>query len=182
MEHTSRWHSLSIGDVAPTYEYEVTAEAIARFYRSARYENIVYASPPTTPADSEQPTRGIPLPVPGVPSPQGGSPGIVAPPAMALVYAPIRSGWFLLDAGGVAGIPGASGNVPTPTVDVEIEFQGELVIPGDVVSSVTSVSDKGEKDGGCFLTLQVIAHNQREELVARIRCTYRWATDSAANN
>jgi acyl dehydratase len=154
--------TLKIGDAAPTFVYEVTAEAIAQFCRSARYENLVYTNQPA--------------------AQERGLPGIVAPPAMALAYAPVRVSQLLRDAG-VSGF--GSGELPdgaAPRVKLEIEFQGSLVVPGDLISSVTSVRDKGEEDEGRYLTLEVIARNQRGELVARIGCTYRWLPESSKNN
>ena len=154
--------TLSIGAATPTFVYEVTAEAIAQFCRSARYENLVYTNQPA--------------------AQERGLPGIVAPPAMALVYAPVRVSQLLPDTE-VAGL--GSSELPDGAalrVKLEIEFQGAMVVPGDLISSVTSVRDKGEDDGGLYLTLEVIARNQRGELVARIGCTYRWPPDSNVNN
>ena len=179
MGQDTRRRSVSIGDSAPTYDYEVTAEAIARFYRSARYENIVYAnSPPSTEGPRGQLSGGS-LPATGTSPGEGKVPSIAAPAAMALVYAPVRTSWPLPDGSRATLIPDTSADGTVPTVEVEIEFQGELVVPGDVISSVTSVQDQGEQDGNNYLVLRVTAHNQRDDLVARISCTYRWRSEPA---
>lgn len=147
------WDILEAGDTAPPYTFEVTAEKIAGYCRTARYENLVYTNQPA--------------------ARETGLPGIIAPPAMVLVYAPMRLK-ELLAARGFE--PRREQNIwrEVPLASVVIQFYGILVEPGDVITSMTSVQDKSQGEQGKSITLQVTAHNQRDELVAQCQYIYRW--------
>jgi acyl dehydratase len=153
-EQTYQWDMAEIGDSAPPYIFEVTADSIASFCRATRYENPAYIN--------QAAAREI------------GLPGLVAPPAMVFTYAPLR----------LADLIAARGCIPpedpvhrpgAPSfVDCSIDFQGVMVAPGDVITSVTSVQDKYQRDNDRFITFRVVAHNQRGELVADYRYTCLW--------
>jgi acyl dehydratase len=147
------WDMVEIGDAAPPYVFEVTAEKIADYCRTARYENLVYTNQPA--------------------ARETGLPGIIAPPAMALVYAPVRLK-ELLEARGLLPSPGRAAQMGIPSANVALQFYGVLVEPGDVITSVTSVQDKSQGQKDKSVTLQVIARNQRNELVAQCQYTYCW--------
>ena len=148
------WESAEIGDAAPPQVVEVTPESIAEYCRAARYENLVYTNQPA--------------------AQEAGLPDIVAPPTMMLVLAPVR----------LAEVASAKGYVVTPRleasataaphVELTIRFQGSMVVPGDVLTSVTSVDSKFQNEAGRFLTFRVMAHNQRGEPVVDYSQTYLW--------
>ena len=135
------WSDIQIGDESPPFLYEVTPEKIIGYSRAARYENLAYTS--------QAGAREM------------GLPGMIAPPAMVFVYAPVN-------------LPGL-----TPTGDgavaetTEVEFHGPLVSPGDVITSVTKVVDKSGNGPDDTITLKVSARNQRGELVAEYTQSYR---------
>jgi acyl dehydratase len=151
------WEVVEAGDTAPPYTFEVTAEKIADYCRAARYENLVYTNQPA--------------------AREAGLPGIIAPPAMVLVYAPMRLE-ELLASRGFEICQGQSSWREMPLANVVIQFYGVLVEPGDTITSVTSVQDKSQGQGDRSITLQVTAHNQGGELVTQYQYTYRWS-DSA---
>jgi acyl dehydratase len=150
------WDMVEVGDASPPYTFEVTAEKIIDYCRAARYENPVYTNQPA--------------------ARESGLPGIVAPPAMVFVYAPMRFK-ELLAAEGVEHLRGQRSLREAPLVDVIVQFHGVMVEPGDVITSVTSVWDKSQSQQDKSITLWVMAHNQRDELVAQYRYTYCWSND-----
>lgn len=151
------WDFAAIGDESSAGVYEVTAEKIAHFCRQARYENLVYTSEPA--------------------AREAGFPGIIAPPGMVFVYAPVRLSELISDR-----VPAGPGPKPgaLTTARVDINCQGTLVTPGDVITSVTSVQEKFQEGEDRFLTLRVTGVNQRNELVADYCWTYRWSDVMAA--
>jgi hypothetical protein len=151
------WGVADIGDAAPPYVFPVTAEAVSGYCLAARYENLVYTNQPT--------------------AREAGLPGIIAPPAMVFAYAPVRlaevaaaRGLELPD-----GLQGECGRAAL--AELAIEFQGELVVPGDVITSVTSVSHKFQAESGRFIIFQVAARNQQRLPVAEYSCTLQWPWD-----
>lgn len=148
------WDAVEIGDAAPPYVFQVTAEKIADYCRTARYENLVYTNQPA--------------------ARETGLPGIIAPPAMALVYAPLRFK-ELLEARGFAPSPGPPVLPDLPPANVALQFYGVLVEPGDIITSVTSVQDKSQDRKDKSITLRAVAHNQRDELVVQCQYTYCWS-------
>ena len=151
------WDSAEIGDAAPFQVVEVTPESIAEYCLAARYENLVYTNQPA--------------------AREAGLPDIVAPPTMMLALAPAQ----------LAEVAAAKGYVLAPRlepiamagphVELTIRFQGSMVVPGDVVTSVTSVDNKFQNETDRFLTFRVTAHNQRGEPVVDYSQTYPWPGD-----
>ena len=152
------WQGVAVGDSSPAYVYEVTAEKIFEFCRAARYENLAYTNQPA--------------------AREMGLPGIVAPPSMLFAFAPLlaegpalQQGFSIEDQredqGNAAPLAGTG-------AATSIEFQGAMVTPGDLITSVTSVKDKLQEQGNRFITLQVVAHNQRGDLVADYSSTIPW--------
>ena len=149
-----RWEDTQVGDTAPAYYYEMTAEKIVAYCRAARYENVAYTSQAA--------------------AKEAGLPGMIAPPAMVFTYAPICLS-------GLASTKGRS--LPEDSallaqtghpVKTSIGFQGAMVLPGDFVRSVTSIQDKYQQEGRAMIVLRVEAHNQRKERVAEYTCACLW--------
>ena len=134
--------------------YEVTAEKIVAYCRAARYENLVYNNQPA--------------------AREAGLPGIIAPPAMVFAYAPVCLG-NLVAAKGCCLPQGLVQWLPADG-PVSVDFESAMVVPSDVISSVTSVDGKCQGDCDRFITFRVEAHNQHGELVAGYLSTYRWPT------
>ena len=153
-ERVYDWDVAGIGDTSTPIAVQATAEGVAEYCRAARYENPVY----TDQAAARE----------------AGLPGIIVPPAMVLVLATAH----------VADVAATKGYVlPRPRTDspalslvkLAVEFQGSFLVPGDVVTSVTTVEDKFESDQGRFITFRVKGHNQRDEPVVDYHQTFLWA-------
>jgi acyl dehydratase len=153
-ERVYEWDVAEVGDAAPPHVFEVTAEKIADFCRVARYENPAYTN--------QAAARAL------------GLPGLVAPPAMVLTYAPLCLADLVVARGYVAPEPAAHLPHAIPFVSISIDFQ-RVVVPGDVITSVTSVQDKLQHQAHQFITFRVVAHNQKGELVAEYRYTCLWS-------
>ena len=156
------WQDVEVGDSSPTHVYEVTAEKIFEFCRAARYENLAYTNQPAA--------REL------------GLPGIVAPPSMLFAFAPLLAkGPALQRSFSIKTQGEAQGNEVPPAetgAATSIEFQGAMVAPGDLITSVTSVKEKLQEQGNRFITLQVVAHNQKGDLVADYSSKIPWASPS----
>ena len=152
------WQDVEVGDSSPAYVYEVTAEKIFEFCRAARYKNLAYTNQPAA--------REL------------GLPGIVAPPSMLFAFAPLLAeGPSLQQSFSIEEQPEEQRNQAPPAgtgAATSITFQGAMVTPGDIITSVTSVKDKLQEQGNRFITLQVVAHNQRGDLVADYSSTIPW--------
>ncbi len=143
---TRPWEEAQIGDQSPPYSYAVTAEKIADYCRTVGYESPIYVN--------EQAAKAM------------GFDGVFAPPAMVFTYAPPR----MMELMKVEGCAAPTTNFAS----AELSFQGTIVRPGDQVVSVTSVSDKFEREGNQFITFVVTAHNQRGERVGEYTYTCVW--------
>ena len=156
------WQDVAVGDSSPAYVYEVTAEKIFEFCRAARYENLAYTNQPA--------------------AREMGLPGIVAPPSMLFAFAPLLVEGPALQQGFAVETQGEDQGNEAALVGTgaatSIEFQGALVTPGDIITSVTSVKDKLQEQGNRFITLRVVAHNQRGDLVADYSSTIPWNAPS----
>ena len=146
------WDEIETGEESAPYLYEVTAEKIIGYSRAARYENLAYTS--------QAGAREM------------GLPGMIAPPAMVFVYAPVNL------PGLAAAKDGSGGNGPAARVGAvakvtDVQFHGPLVSPGDVITSVTTVEDRSTDGPDETLALRVSARNQRGELVAEYVQSYR---------
>ena len=148
------WDVAKIGDEAPPYVHEMTAESIADYCRTVGYENPIYVN------DASAREMGYP--------------GVFAPPAMANTYAPQRRTELI--AAGSRAAPGRARVIPRNTafVSTEIRYQGVLVRPGDVITSITSIARKSQRRGAKYITFRVIAHNQRGEKVVEYDCVWLW--------
>ena len=148
------WGIAEVGDASAPHVVQATADAIAEFCRAARYENPVYTSLPA--------------------AQEAGLPGAVAPPAMVLALAPARLAAVAatrecaLPRGPTAGAWAIS------LVNLSIEFQGCMLVPGDEVTSITSLENKFQDQKGRFITFRVTAHNQRGEPVVDYIMTFSW--------
>ena len=143
------WDTAAIGDTAPPTSAEITDQQIADYCRAARYENLVYTNQPA--------------------ARETGLPGIIAPPAMVLAFAPPRPA-NLAAAQGCALPEGLSLN----PVGITIRFQGALVTHGDIITAQTTLTAKEEREGGRCLTFTIKAHNQEGALVAEYDVEYLW--------
>ncbi len=101
-------------------------------------------------------------------------PDIVAPPAMLLALAPPRLAEVAAAKGHVLASPPEVSTTTASPVRLTIQFQGPMVVPGDVVSSVTAVENKFQDETGRFLTFRVRAHNQRGDAVVDYSLTLPW--------
>lgn len=146
---TYTWDIAVVGDAAPPVSAVVTDVQIADYCRAARYENLVYTNQPA--------------------AQETGLPGIVAPPAMALAYAPPQ-----LSALAAARDCALPDGIPPHPAAIAIRFHGVLVTPGDAITAQTALSAKRETDGNRYLTFTVTAHNQRGESVADYDLDYLW--------
>lgn len=143
-----------LGAAAPPQLFEVTPESITQYCRAAGYENLAY----TNQAAARE----------------AGLPGIVAPPAMLFSYAPLRTVELMAAKGSAAPQETPQNPEHLAFVRTAIDFQGVMVAPGDIISSVTSVHDQFQREGEQFITFRVVAHNQRGELVAEYLYTCQW--------
>jgi acyl dehydratase len=139
--------------------FEVTAENITQYCRATGYENLAY----TNQAAARE----------------TGLPGIVAPPAMLFTYAPLRTVELMPDKGEAAPQATPQNPEPLPFVRAAIDFQGVMVAPGDIISSVTSVHDQFQGESERSITFRVVARNQRGELVAEYLYTCRCSKPKA---
>ena len=155
-EKVYEWDVARVGDEAPPYVFEVTAESIADYCRAVRYENPAYVH------DGAAREMGFP--------------GVFAPPTMLFVYAPQRRHDLMRARGFVAPEQSSAGPRSTPCVSANVRFQGALVRPGDVITSSTRVVDKPRRGRNKFITFWVSAHNQRDELVADYDYVCLWET------
>ncbi len=145
------WNTAQIGDAGPVFSAAVNDRQIAAYCRAARCENLLYTSQPA--------------------ARESGLPGIVAPPAMLLAYAPARVAALIA---GQTGDPGDAGR-PEPTpARIAIRFQGALISQQDLIASQTRLVDKYERDGRRYLVFRVTVRNQREEPVAEYEAAYLW--------
>jgi len=105
---------------------------------------------------------------------EAGLPGIIAPPAMVFTYAPIHLLGLAASKGcSLPDDPALRPQTGHP-VETSIGFQGPMVAPGDVVSSVTSILAKYQQDGRAIIELRVRADNQRDERVIEYTCACLW--------
>lgn len=143
------WDRAKVGDTSPPTAAEITDQQIADYCRAARYENLVYTNQPA--------------------ARETGLPGIIAPPAMVLAFAPPLPA-SLAAAQGCALPEGLSLN----PVGITIRFQGVLVTHGDIITAQTTLAGKEEGEGGRCLTFTIRAHNQERVLVAEYDVEYLW--------
>ena len=149
-----QWEDAEVGDTSPAYSYGMTAEKIAAYCRAARYENVAYTSQAA--------------------AKEAGLPVMIAPPAMAFTYAPISLAGLASNKGGnLPNDPALRPQTGHP-VKTSIGFQGVMVAPGHVVSSVTSIQGKYQQEGRTMIELRVQAHNQRGERVIEYTCVCLW--------
>ena len=158
------WDLAETGDASPPHVVRVTPEFIAEFCRVARYENPVYTS--------QAAAR------------ESGLPAGVAPPAMVLALAPVNLSAVAAAKGCVLPVSKSSsptGTASTGTGDsviatskLSINFHGAMISPEDEVTSVTTTQGKSKDQGGCYITFQVSAHNQRDETVVDYTQTFSW--------
>ena len=144
------WDRAKVGDTSPPTSVEVTDQQIADYCRAARYENLVYTNQPA--------------------ARETGLPGIIAPPAMVLAFAPPRPA--SLAAAQSCSLPEGLSLDP---FGITIRFQGIMVTHGDTITARTSLTGKAERENGRYLTFTVTAHNQEGELVAEYEVEYLWA-------
>ena len=139
----------TVGDTSRPTSVEITDQQIADYCHAARYENLVYTNQPA--------------------AREMGLPGIIAPPAMVLAFAPPQ----------VAGVAAARGctlpdGLSLNPVGISIHFQGVLVTHGDTITARTRLTGKNEEEDRRYLAFTVTAHNQEGALVAEYEVEYLW--------
>ncbi len=153
-EKIYEWDVAQIGDASPPFVYEVSVENIADYCRAVQYENPIYTN--------EGAAR------------EAGYPGIFAPATMIYTYAPQRRVDVVDARGYVAPEQSQAAPRSTPFVATEVRFQGSSVVPGDTITSITTVADKFQRRDNKFITFRVTAHNQRNELVVEYDYICLW--------
>ena len=91
--------------------------------------------------------------------------GMIAPPMIAVVYAAGPIGQMLLDGDLQLNL--------MMLVHGEQEFEfGEVVRPGDVITTESEIVEIYEKKGKSFITMATMSKNQRGEMTAKARWTF----------
>ncbi len=148
------WDLAEPGDASPLHVVQVTPDFIAEFCRMARYENPVYTN---------RAAAG-----------ESGLPGGVAPPAMVLALAPVNLSAVAAAKGCVLPVAAGPADLAISLLKLSISFQGVMVVPGDVVTSVTTTQCKSQDQEGRYISFRVNAHNQRGEPVVDYSQTFSW--------
>lgn len=146
---TYTWDAAALGDTSPPAARDISDTDIAEYCGAARYENLVYTNQPA--------------------ARETGLPGIVAPPAMVLAFAPPR----LADLAGARGFS-LPPDLPQNPVGLNLRFQGVMVSHGDTITAQTRLTAREERRGSRYLTFTITAHNQNGELVAEYDIEYLW--------
>ena len=141
------WEAAQAGDQSPPVSISVTAEAIREYARIARYEEPFYAT-----ADPR---------------------GLVAPPGMAYILAPMRRDLLINAKGYLAPEQAPSNPRPTPYVASELRLF-KSVRPGDTITSITRVHEKYERRGNKYITFLITGVNQQGEKVVEYTYTCLW--------
>jgi len=91
--------------------------------------------------------------------------GIIAPPTFAVVYAGGPVGQMLMDGDLALNL--------MMLVHGEQEFEfGEVVRPGDVITTESEIVEIYEKKGKSFITMATTSKNQRGEMTVKGRWTF----------
>ncbi|MEE8442517.1 MAG: MaoC family dehydratase N-terminal domain-containing protein [Dehalococcoidia bacterium] len=153
-EKIYNWDVMEIGHTCPAISVEVTRESIADYASAVQNTNPIYFE--------DEAARAA------------GFDGIIAPPTMVYVYAPMRRADIMNHLGYVS--PEQSKNPrSTPFAGTEVVFQGMPVRPGDVITSAPRIGNKWEsRSGNRFVALTVVAHNQRGEKVVEYNYNIIW--------
>ncbi len=126
------WDEIGAGEESAPYLYEVTAEKIIGYSRAARYENLAYTS--------QAGAREM------------GLPGMIAPPVMVFVYAPVNLPGLAAARDGAGDNGPAAHDVGAVAKVTDVQFHGPLVSPGDVITSITTVVDKMNVGLDCLMS------------------------------
>ena len=153
-ERLYTWEVMVIGHDAHPMSIEVTRESIANYAKSVQNDNPIYFD------DGAAQVEGFE--------------GVIAPPTMVYVYAPMRR-WDIMNSRGYVGPEQARNPRSTPFVGSEILFQGVPVRPGDVITSTVRVDNRWEsRSGNKFVSFRVVGHNQRGEKVVEYLYNVIW--------
>jgi len=134
-----------IGKKYPTHVYEVGKEKIKEYARAIGDNNPLFL-------DDEKAKA----------SKYG---GIIAPPMFVVVYAAGPLGQMFFD--------GELALNFMMLVHGEQEFEfGEVVRPGDVITTESEIAEIYEKKGKSFVTMETISKNQQGQLTANARWTF----------
>jgi acyl dehydratase len=148
---TYSWDVAEVGDSAPPFTYEVTAERIADYCLAIRNSNPLYTDP-------EAARKG----------PYG---GIIAPPAFAIKCSPLRRN-EVMHAKGYAS-PEEKSEYQTPYAKAEL-FALRPIRPGDVITSVVTLEEKYERRGNLFITWRVKAQDAQGQPTHEYTYTIIW--------
>lgn len=134
-----------IGKKYPPYVYEVGKEKIKEYAQAIGDNNPLFN-------DDAKAAAG----------PYG---GIIAPPTFAIVYAKGPAGACLFDNELALNL--------AMLVHGEQEFEfGEIVRPGDVITTDGFIEDIVDKKGKDFVTVKSVSKNQKGEVVCNARWTF----------
>ena len=148
---TYDWDIAQVGDAAPLFTYEVTAQSIADYCKAIRNENPIYS-------DEEAAKAG----------PFG---GIVAPPGFAFKCSPLRRN-EVMHARGYAS-PEEKSEYQTPYAKAEL-FPGRPIRPGDAITSSVTLEEKYERRGNTFITWRIKATDAQGAPVHEYTYTIIW--------
>lgn len=145
------WDIATVGDAAPPFTFQVTAESIANYCTAVRNDNPLYLDPEA--------------------ARQGPFGGIIAPPTFVFMCAPLRRN-EVMHARGYAS-PEEKADRATPYAKSEIFFQ-RPIRPGDEITSIVRLDEKYERRGNQFMTWRVRATDLYGEPVVEYTYTIIW--------
>jgi acyl dehydratase len=145
------WDVANIGDAAPPFVYEITAESIADYCQAVRNDNPIYV-------DGDAAASG----------PFG---TIVGPPTFLIKAARHRRN-EVMHAQGYAS-PEEKQDRSTPFAKCELKLHKPIRL-GDTITSTVELEDKYERRGNQFFTWRIRARNQDDELVGEYAYTIIW--------
>ncbi|MBI4311612.1 MAG: MaoC family dehydratase N-terminal domain-containing protein [Chloroflexi bacterium] len=154
-EKVYNWEVMQIGHTCPPMTFAITRENIANYARSVQNNNPIYFDDAAARA--------------------AGFPGIIAPPTMCYVFAPMRRAEVMNYHGYVSPEQAQHNPRSTPFAGTEVVYQGVPVRPGDTITSTSTLDNRWEtRTGNRFLSFRVVAHNQRGEKVVEYLYNIIW--------
>lgn len=145
------WNVANIGDAAPPFSYEITAQSVADYCMAVRNENPIYVDPEAAAA-----------------GPFG---EIVGPPTFLIKAARHRRN-EVMHAMGYAS-PEEKGDRSTPFAKCALKVYRPIRV-GDVITSTVELADKYERRGNQFFTWRIRALSHKDELVGEYDYTIIW--------
>ena len=190
------WHfnAVTPGQQGPQTQVTLTPQNIAQYAQAALCQNPRYHAPnPATPTTSATPAPIHPEPVEGHPQPATPAPihpepveghprPQLAMPTMILSYAPLLREEIAEANGYTALEQSQTARRQTPFAKCEIRWHIP-VTAGDTITASRRVLEKYERRGSRFVTFQVQAVNQQNQLAAEYdyTCIFDYAQGQRPN-